>query len=73
MYNVNEPPRFKLLIKHFVENVKKIVYLERLVEEFHIIIKLKFTRHLLLVVEFLNLINDTKDIHHIIRVLRVHL
>ena len=66
---IMEHPVAKLLIKHFVRKCPKdIIYLNRLVEEFHIIIKLKFTHHLLLVVEFLNLINkSTTDIHHIIR------
>ena len=66
---IMDHPIAKLLMSHFVRKCpKNVVYLERLVEEFHIIIKLKFTHHLLLVVEFLNLINDsTKDIHHIIR------
>ncbi len=66
---IMEHPVAKLLMSHFIRKCpKKMIYLERLVEEFDIIIKLKFTHHLLLVVEFLNLINEhTKDVHHIIR------
>lgn len=71
MYNIKimEHPVSKLLMNNFVRKCpKKIVYLERLIEEFHIIIKLNFTHHLLLVVEFLKLIShNTRDIHHIIR------
>lgn len=66
---IMEHPISKLLMKHFVKKCPKSeVYLERLIEEFTIIIKLKFTHHLLLVVEFLNLIKEnTNNIHHIIR------
>ena len=66
---IMEHPVAKLLISNFVKKCpKKVIYLERLVEEFHIIIKLNFSNHLLLVVEFLNLIRkNTKEIHHIIR------
>ena len=71
MYNIKimEHPVSKNIMKNFVRKCpKKMVYLERLIEEFHIIIKLNFTKHLLLVVEFLKLIsNNTSDIHHIIR------
>ena len=66
---IMEHPVAKLLIGHFVRKCpKEVKYLERLVEEFHIIIKLKFSHHLLLVVEFLDLISkNSKKVHHIIR------
>tara|TARA_E500000178_G_C17003905_1_gene747145 strand:+ start:312 stop:2114 length:1803 start_codon:yes stop_codon:yes gene_type:complete len=66
---IMEHPISKLLMSNFVKKCpKKLIYLERLVEEFHIIIKLNFTNHLLLVVEFLKLIREnTKEVHHIIR------
>lgn len=64
-YNIIKHPISKELMKNFKRKCpKKQVYLDRLVEEFDIIIKKNFHHHLLLVVDFLKVIGN---IPHIIR------
>lgn len=74
MYNPNilNHPNTKMISKHFIRKVPQTEgYFNRFVEEFTIIIRLKFESHLLQVVEFLNLIDEKfsgkNKIQHIIR------
>lgn len=74
MYNPNilNHSKTKMISKHFIRKVPQTEgYFNRFVEEFSIIIRLKFESYLLQVVEFLNLIDSKytgkNKIQHIIR------